>query len=346
MEVYYPKYYGDFACIAARCPDSCCKEWSVDVDAEAAAFYRTLPGPLGERLRQVLQDTEDSTVMAIENGRCPMWRQDGLCRIQAELGHDALCKVCREFPRLRHDYGDFVELGLELSCPEAARLILACPHCDLVVQTAPDGDAPEYDTQAMEILRHSRSIFLEFLESTSLPFPQILAVLLLYAHEVQEELDGGAPAVLDPEQCLTDAANFAKNGDIRALQDFFLGLEILTPQWKTRLETVAVQPCWDMGHKALLRYFIFRYWFQAVSDYDVLCRAKFAIAACLLIGHLEGNLTETAQLFSKEIENDPDNVEVILDGAYTAPALTDVHLLSLLADTASKKPGNKKQNPT
>ena len=47
-----------------------------------------------------------------------MWRQDGLCRIQAELGHEALCKTCREFPRLRHDYGSFVELGLELH-PEA-----------------------------------------------------------------------------------------------------------------------------------------------------------------------------------------------------------------------------------
>ena len=39
---------------------------------------------------------------------------------------------------------------------------------------------------------------------------------------------------------------------------------------------------------------------------------------------------ETAQQFSKEIENDADNVEAILDGAYTAPALTDVALLGLM----------------
>ena len=67
-----------------------------------------------------------------------------------------------------------------------------------------------------------------------------------------------------------------------------------------------------------------------MSDYDLIGRVKFLISACLLIAYLGGDFAETAQLFSKEIENDPDNVEAILDGAYSAPALTDVHLLSLL----------------
>ena len=93
-----------------------------------------------------------------------------------------------------------------------------------------------------------------------------------------------------------------------------------------------VAPMWTREHFALLRYFITRYWLQAVSDYDIVCRAKLAVAACLLIGHLGGNLAETAQLFSKEIENDPDNVETILDGAYASPALTDKYLLELLAE--------------
>ena len=96
----------------------------MDVDSASAAYYRSLPGELGDRLRQVLTDTPDGTVMALENGRCPMWRTDGLCEIQKHLGEAALCRVCRTFPRLRHDYGRFAELGLELSCPEAARLIL------------------------------------------------------------------------------------------------------------------------------------------------------------------------------------------------------------------------------
>ena len=329
MEVFYPKYYDTFTCIAAACPDSCCKEWSVGVDPQAAAYYRQLTGALGDRLREVLQDTPDGTIMAIENGRCPMWRNDGLCHIQAELGHDALCKVCREFPRLTHDYGDFTELGLELSCPEAARLILTGADNTTLSRTAPSGETAGYDEEAMSILQRTRAEFFTFLNTTGLPFPKILRTFLLYAHSVQEELDGGEPAVLTPEVSISGVT---PSQDFRPLQGFFLGLEILTPQWKTRLESPAVTPCWETGYKALLHYFVLRYWLQAVSDYDIVCRAKFAVAACLLIGALGGDLVETAQLFSKEIENDPDNVEAILDGAYSHPALTDMQLLQLLQE--------------
>ena len=329
MEVFYPEYYEKFICIAGACPDSCCKEWSVDVDANSAAFYRQLPGALGDRLRAVLKDSEDGTVMEIEDGRCPMWRKDGLCRIQAELGHDALCKVCQQFPRLTHDYGDFAELGLELSCPEAARLILEMSGNTLLSRTVPGGDTPEYDEEVMAVLRRSRDEIFRFLASTSLPFPRILTVFLLYAHSVQAELDGGEQAVFSTT---LQISGVSATQDYQPLQDFFAGLEILTPQWKSRLKNRAVSPIWDSRHKALLHYFVLRYWLQAVADYDVICRAKFAVASCILIGCLGGNLTETAQLFSKEIENDPDNVETILDGAYSASALTDLYLLGLLAE--------------
>ena len=303
----------------------------MDVDEEAAQFYRGLTGPLGDRLREVLQDTPDGTIMTIEAGRCPMWRQDGLCRIQAELGHDALCKTCREFPRLRHDYGDFVELGLELSCPEAARLILNDTEGLWEVQTVDGEGTAEYDGEIMEILRRTRGEFLDFLHTTSLSVPQILAVLLLYAYDVQEELDGGESAILNPDSYLQDVAKLPLQGDVASLQVFFQDLDILTAQWESQLRNIGSTPVWDGRFKALLRYFIGRYWLQAVSDYDIVCRAKFTVAACVLIGYLGGDLTETAQLFSKEIENDPDNVEAILDGAYTARGLTDLNLLGLLA---------------
>ena len=329
MKVWTPEYYRHFRCIAGACPDSCCKEWEVDVDADAAAYYRSLEGPLGDRLRQVLIDTDGGTVMQIENGRCPMWRQDGLCRIQAELGHDALCRVCQEFPRLRHDYGDFVELGLELSCPEAARLILSESH-KLNSEEFPGGETPEYDADVMDILLQSRKVALDFLDAASLPVNAMLAVLLLYSHEVQSWIDGGAPAELDAESCLELAQKHAGQCDWGLFLDFFRNLEILTPQWRERLSSPAQNRTWHAGFLSLAKYFIGRYWLQAVADFDLICRVKMIVAACLLVYHLGGEFVETAQLFSKEIENDPDNLEAILDGAYTAAALTDVHLLSLL----------------
>ena len=330
MEVLMPSYYKDFQCIAGACPDSCCKEWAVDVDNRSAAYYRSLPGELGDRLRAVLKDEDGSTVMTITDGRCPMWRKDGLCEIQAQLGHKALCKTCREFPRLRHDYGNFVELGLELSCPEAAKLILSDECGESVTQVVPGDSEPEYEQHVMDILLRSRQTALDFLQSSTLPLPHALAVLLLYAHDVQAEIDGGDIAVLDVYGCLEDAKKYAQDGDIHGLIDFFLGLDILTEQWKIRLEQGPVASDWTGPYRALVRYFIQRYWLQAVSDYDLVCRVKLIIAACLLIRALGGETISTAQVFSKEIENDADNIDAILDGAYSQPALTDASLLSLL----------------
>ena len=57
---------------------------------------------------------------------------------------------------------------------------------------------------------------------------------------------------------------------------------------------------------------------------------KFTVISCLVIKLLGGDLIETAQTYSKEIENDPDNVEALLEAAYTCPAFTDDKLLGLL----------------
>lgn len=330
MERSIPEYYHHFHCLAGECPDSCCKEWEVDVDPASAARYRALDGPLGDHLRQVLRDTEDGTVMTIEEGRCPMWRQDGLCRIQAQLGHEALCQVCQQFPRLRHAYGDFEELGLELSCPEAARLILTASELRFITEAVPGGEEPDYDPEVMATLRRSRAQILEFLADDTYTVPDALAVMLLFGYEVQSELDGGEAAVLEPARALADGKKFTGVGDMVALFGFFQGLEILTDRWKLLLET-GPGPCrWCQPHRALARYFVSRYWLQAVSDYDLISRVKLAVTACLLVSAMDGQPIEIAQLFSKEIENDPDNVEAILDGAYTSPALTDAALLGLL----------------
>ena len=324
MEIRYPEYYDTFRCIAAACPDSCCKEWAVDVDSEAAAYYRSLSGALGDRLRAVLKDSEDGTIMEIENGRCPMWQQDGLCRIHAELGHEALCQTCRDFPRLRHDYGSFVELGLELSCPEAAKLILTGD--DSAFCTCAD-ETPDYDPEIMDILLRGRQEILAFLDTSSLSDRETFAAILLHAHSLQGMIDGGEDVSFDPQLCLADARHFAGDGDLSTLVAFYQNLEILTPDWKTLLAEEKQSPIFS---RKLLRYFIRRYWLQAISDYDLVGRVKFSLAACILIGCLKGDFTRNAQLFSKEIENDPDNVDAILDGCYQSPALTDSNLLGLL----------------
>ena len=57
---------------------------------------------------------------------------------------------------------------------------------------------------------------------------------------------------------------------------------------------------------------------------------KFIVISCLLVKYLGGDIFRTAQLYSKEIENNIDNVEAILDAAYAHSAFTDDKILGML----------------
>ena len=330
MKIYSPSYYQDFACIASACPDSCCHGWTVDIDDAAAQRYLSLPGSLGDKLRRHRKRESWGWVLTREeNGRCPMWREDGLCRIHAEAGEDHLSHVCATFPRLRHDYGSFQELGLELSCPEAARLIFENEDFCLIEEDVPGEEAPDYDEEAMAALLRTRRELLAFISRQELPMAETLAVALLYGYAVQEELDGGENAALDVKSCLAAAQECAGQGDPASLLAFFRGLEILTPEWESRLAGPISREMPE-NLRPMLAYFLNRYYLQAVSDYDIVCRVKLAVISCLAVALLGGDVVATAQQYSKEIENDPDNVEALLDGAYTAPGLTDRNLIGLL----------------
>ena len=336
MKLSYPAYYADFRCLAGSCPDSCCRLWDIDVDEKTEQLYRSTPGDFGERLRSALRTGEDGTVIAQVGGKCPLWRADGLCGVQTELGHEALCRVCREFPRMTHDYGTFRELGLDLSCPEAARLILTASH-RTVTEELPGSAEPEYEEAAMELLLQSREQMRKLIENRTLSVAQMLCTMLLYACAVQEALYGDELTELDPIGAWETAAQMGEKASLRDVASFYKTLEILTPDWERSLERAGECPVLNDAVRPLTDYFVTRYWLQAVSDLDILGRAKFILVSCLLIAGLPGDLTENACRYSKEIESDPENMEAILDACYDHPAFTDTRLLYLLRKAAEKE---------
>ena len=156
--------------------------------------------------------------------------------------------------------------------------------------------------------------------------PEALALLLLFAHRVQDALDGGE-LEFDSREELIFARQVAQPFSWERLRDFYAGLDILTPRWRALLSEAKSVGEWSEQHRAMARYGIERYWLQAVSDLDLVSRAKMIVAGCLLVIHLGADTVSVAQLYAKEIENSAENMDAILDGAYSHPALTDAHLL-------------------
>lgn len=334
MEHIFPSYYNDFRCIADRCPDSCCHEWDVQIDADTAAKYRALEGALGDALHRVMYEDDGDTYLQNKNNRCPMWQEDGLCRIQCTLGHSALSRVCQEFPRIQQDYGTFVEHGLEMSCPEAARIMLTCKNWSTVISTTREAAEPEYNAELMALLQSTRPAAFSLMDDPRFTVNERLALLLMYAYHIQGQIDGAEETPFDPVSALNEAKGFPGIGNFSALLEEFRNLEILTDRWKNILSNPNSSPIWFESLCQLSQYGIYRYFYQAVSDYDLVCRIKFIVTYCIMGAYLAGERFESQvaciQLFSKEIENDSVNMDTLLDGAYSCPGLTDSNLLGLL----------------
>ena len=142
MKLYAPKYYKRFKCIADRCEHSCCIGWEIDIDGDTMNKYQSLKGGYADAITDSISMDGTPHFKLAEHDRCPHLDDRGLCRIITSLGEDCLCGICREHPRF-YNYTDIAEVGLGMSCREAARIILSSPDY-LKMEVVGEVDAEEY----------------------------------------------------------------------------------------------------------------------------------------------------------------------------------------------------------
>ncbi|MDD7201577.1 MAG: flagellin lysine-N-methylase [Sphaerochaetaceae bacterium] len=128
MRIAYPSVFTGFSCLAGDCPLTCCIGWSVEIDSDSLKRYQKLAGKEGEVVRSHLVKDEDAYSFTVTpEGHCWFLDRDGLCRMQKELGADALCETCRYFPRISWNVGCYLQFSMDLACPEACRMAFTRP---------------------------------------------------------------------------------------------------------------------------------------------------------------------------------------------------------------------------
>jgi len=193
MKTITPACYKDFKCTASKCTDTCCAGWEIIIDDETYKQYKNVPGEFGERLKSRLKLYEDdSPGFVLQNNNCPFLNRNNLCDIYTNLGKKSLCYTCRTFPRLIEEYGDVREIGISLSCPEGARLILQdskgmtfeVSEDDEMVNTCDD---IFFDTYVQLI--PARKLAIDILQNRSLDLNHRIALLISFAHDIQEKIN-------------------------------------------------------------------------------------------------------------------------------------------------------------
>ncbi|MEG0753773.1 MAG: flagellin lysine-N-methylase, partial [Angelakisella sp.] len=108
VSILEPDFYKEFHCVAGACRNSCCVyPWNISIDKANYKKLRDLKQPkwLTDNLGQYIKRTPDNKpeeyaqVVFKEHG-CAFQTEEGLCRLQAELGEGYLSHTCRTYPRL------------------------------------------------------------------------------------------------------------------------------------------------------------------------------------------------------------------------------------------------------
>jgi len=339
MDLRAPDYSEQFHCLAGACPHSCCKGWEVVIDRPTADFYRTLPGPLGNRLRAALQTEDGEDFFALTDTlRCPFWDTDGLCEIHRLLGSEHTSEVCRSHPRFIEDYGTLRETSLCASCPEACRLLLASSS-PLTFPLFRTDEAGEPADPWLSPLLAVRAKSLEILQDRSRRLYSRFAELLAFAGATQSLLDEDAADRL-PELCrawTTPSASAQPAGGNLFPHgwEVLSGLEILGSDWRALLLSGPEAVPGTVPAPLLERiaaYFLFRYELKAINDGDLLGRMQFTVFSVLTVERTASLLPlhEALRLYCREIEHNDENLDALLTVFRTDPTLVPASFFKAL----------------
>ncbi len=293
MELYAPKYYTRFRCIAHRCRHSCCIGWEIDIDDVTLETYDALLHPYGKVIRESIDRDGTPHFRLGEGERCPHLAEDGLCKIITRLGEGYLCGICREHPRFYHDTPHRREVGLGLACEEACRIILSS---DDYLKFVPVGEYKE--TLSEE-------------EPDFDPVPERTSVYDILAHHMIPYAD--RLCGIEAEWNVSPA--FLSDEEWRELLS---SLEYLKEEHRTLFSaytnTPEVSAEFDELRRRALAYFVFRHASDAESPEEF----RSALGLALFLERLLASLIaagqdayDSARIISEEIEYSLDNTETI-----------------------------------
>lgn len=192
MKIRTPDYFNEFKCIADRCEDTCCAGWGIVIDDESYKKYLSVEGKFGDELRSKIVNEENDNVFVLTEDRCSFLNESNLCDIYSNLGSDGLCYTCRQYPRYLEEFGNLREVGISLSCPEAARIILMKNDKVKFNLSENNEEVNSYNDINPNIyinLMQSRKIVLDILQDRKMKLRDRCTLVLTFANEIQEKID-------------------------------------------------------------------------------------------------------------------------------------------------------------
>jgi len=153
-----PAYSERFHCIASECEDTCCKDWAVPIDQTTYEKYQSVEGLKPHLGTLIVLNTKRQTrsdyarISLGPQSKCAFLDGEQMCGIQKQLGAGMLSTTCTTYPRAVLTAAGQRENALNLSCPEAARVVLQEPR--LLDECDPNAEFRGEGAERYAALRH------------------------------------------------------------------------------------------------------------------------------------------------------------------------------------------------
>ena len=196
-----PAYFDNFHCLAADCRLSCCKGWHISFDKKDYLSLKREKGSpqLNQMLENGLRRIRRGPLSEIHYGEfvmsggvCPLLREDSLCALQVEKGHEALPFVCRSFPRSeRPQISGYLERSLSPACEGVLALLWDLPDgVDFLSDPLPKGPFQRHTFDEDEYLQPNfhqiRSVCIDLLQDRRFVLPHRILLMGVLLNELME----------------------------------------------------------------------------------------------------------------------------------------------------------------
>lgn len=309
MIVYAPNYYNSFKCIADRCTHNCCIGWEIDIDIETYNYYKSVSGEFGKRLRSSIQaDVNNPHFILDGKERCPFLNESNLCDIILQLGEDKLCNICTDHPRFRNYFDSRVEMGIGISCEEAARLVLTQKEKTTIVNIT-DEEAIERHSKEEEAFFNFRNDVFKTIQDRSISVDnRINRLITCYGVKIPQK----------SYSCWADVFIELEHMDCRWTDDI-KNIKILDEFHNFNLKE------YDTVFEQLIIYFLYRHMSDGLYDGRINERIAFSIIGykiikALAMVHLSKQsvldvetIVDFARRYSSEIEYSEDNTNALIE---------------------------------
>lgn len=192
MKIRVPEYFKEFKCISSECEDTCCAGWGIVIDDETYDKYQKVKGPFGERLRNEIVHDAGENIFVLKGNNCPFLDESKLCDIYKNVGEEALCYTCKQYPRYTEEFGSLREVGISLSCPEAARIILRDSKKAIFELDENDEEVNSYNDINARLyleLMQCRKVILDIIQDRNIDLNMRVAIALSFTKEIQNKID-------------------------------------------------------------------------------------------------------------------------------------------------------------